>query len=325
MYFVQLRIAGTGTPPAGTPPTGTPATPDGSTPAAKPVESKPASKRYIPPIRALDPKKKSEGGEAAEVVITVQQGGLVIASQDTESARRGGKPPDDAQRAGCSEHEEFTVFYLKFVPAAVAAALVQEVLGAAEIRAAGEAVAAVAACWAISRPECSATWAVGCWEACWVAEAAVAAAVRVAGRSRSRPMSRLNALFVRASATDLEMVEELLRIIDREASPEDVQTNAPPRFILVFNTSADEVAAVVKQVYANRLVADAGGQQRQPSPEEFLRALRGGGRGGQGGGKQEVKSEPAKITVGVDARSNSLIVSAPEPLFLEMQGVGGTT
>ena len=315
-----VPAAGAGTSPVDTPPVGTPATPDGSTPATKPVESKPASKRYVPPIRALDPKKKSEGGEPAEVVITVQPGGLVIASQDTEALDAVENLLTTLSEQAAPNSKEFTVFYLKYAPAAVAAALVQEVLGAGGDTGGGGGGGGGSLLGDL------ASGMLGDMGGGLLGGLLGGGGGGGGGDTSGGPITitsdaRLNALFVRASATDLEMVEELLRIIDREASPEDVQTNAPPRFIPVFNTSADEVAAVVKQVYANRLVADAGGQQRQPSPEEFLRALRGGGRGGQGGGKQEVKSEPAKITIGVDARSNSLIVSAPEPLFLEIKAL----
>jgi type II secretory pathway component GspD/PulD (secretin) len=310
------------TPPApGTPAPNPTTTPDGTAAPAKPVESKPASKRYVPPIRALDPTKTAAGGEPAEVVITVQPGGLVIASQDTEALDAVENLLTTLGEQAAPNTKEFTVFYLKYAPAAVAAALVQEVLGAGGDTGGGGGGGGGGSLLGDLASGMLGDMGGG------LLGGLLGGGGGGGGDTGGGPITitsdaRLNALFVRASATDLEMVEELLRIIDREASPEDVQTNAPPRFIPVFNTSAEEVATVVRQVYATRLVAEAAGQQRQPSPEEFLRALRGGGgRGGQGGGKTEVKSEPAKITIGVDARSNSLIVSAPEPLFLEIKAL----
>ncbi|MFM7846085.1 MAG: secretin N-terminal domain-containing protein, partial [Planctomycetota bacterium] len=132
------------------------------------------------------------------------------------------------------------------------------------------------------------------------------------------PDARLNALIVKAAPSDLELVEELLKVIDQEASPEPDETAGKPRFIPVNHTSAEEVAGVVRTVFSNRIVADSS-QPRQPSPEDLVRALRGG-RGGGGGGSQ-AKSEPTKMTLGVDVRSNSLIVSAPEPLYLEVKAL----
>ena len=79
-------------------------------------------------------------------------------------------------------------------------------------------------------------------------------------------------------------VEDLLRILDQKQSPEEVLVSARPRMIPVYNTTAENVATAVRQVYQDRLVS-AAGQNRQPNPEEFMRALRGGrGGGGVGGG-----------------------------------------
>jgi hypothetical protein len=137
--------------------------------------------------------------------------------------------------------------------------------------------------------------------------------------------NRLNALIVQANAIDLSLVEQLLQVIDQESSPEDVQTSGKPRIIPVRYVPVEEVATVVRQVYASRLQTSGGGggggdaRQRQPDPAEFIRALRGGG-GGRGGQRQ-AGGEEQKMTLGVDARTNSLIVAAPEPLFLEVQAL----
>jgi type II secretory pathway component GspD/PulD (secretin) len=79
----------------------------------------------------------------------------------------------------------------------------------------------------------------------------------------------------------------------------------------------------VKQVYQERMVGAGGGQQRPPSPEEFMNLLRGGrgGRRGGGGGNNRggAAQEAPKIAIGVDTRTNSLVVSAPQPTFEEIQ------
>jgi hypothetical protein len=127
--------------------------------------------------------------------------------------------------------------------------------------------------------------------------------------------SRLNAIIAEGSPADVDLVEQLLRVIDQESSPEDVQTLARPRIIPVFNTSAEEIAKVVREIYAEKLSAGAG-RQRQPSPEEFMRAMRGGNRSGS---KQASQEEQIKMTLGVDTRNNALVVGAPEPLFQEVK------
>ena len=149
----------------------------------------------------------------------------------------------------------------------------------------------------------------------------------VAGSASIVADVRLNALIVQAAPTDLALIERILPVIDREGSPEDVQTDGRPRLIPVQFMSAEQMSTIVKQIYAERIAGASGGggggqQQRQPSPADFIQALRGGGGGGGGrggGGGGQAESEPAKMTIGVDPRSNSLIVAAPEPLFREVE------
>jgi hypothetical protein len=128
------------------------------------------------------------------------------------------------------------------------------------------------------------------------------------------PDPRLNALIVEANEVDLQFVEQLLRVIDRESSITDIETVGVPRLIPVIYNSAEEIAGVVRQVYADR-IATSSGQQRQPSPEDLIRAL----RGQRGGAGQESRGEIQKMTVGVDPRSNSVIITAPEPLFRQVE------
>ena len=140
-----------------------------------------------------------------------------------------------------------------------------------------------------------------------------------AGAAQITADIRLNALYIRANPRDIELIEDFIEVIDQPESPEGVEMVAKPRFIPVKQSTADSIAAVVRQVYANRLTADgSGGAQRQPSPQEFIQALRGGGRGGQ---QQQNKGEELKMTVGVDTRTNSLIVAAPDYLFNEVKAL----
>jgi type II secretory pathway component GspD/PulD (secretin) len=71
-------------------------------------------------------------------------------------------------------------------------------------------------------------------------------------------------------------------------------------------------------VFAQQISNSSGGGQRQPSPEEFIRALRGGGRGRDSQSRRS-QQEQQMMTVGVDDRSNSLVVSAPDPLLRQVE------
>ncbi|MBT4693228.1 MAG: hypothetical protein HOB73_07790 [Planctomycetaceae bacterium] len=136
---------------------------------------------------------------------------------------------------------------------------------------------------------------------------------------------RLNALIVQANDEDLQMIDDLLKVIDREGSETEVETAGKPRLIPLTYTDAAEISAVLKEVYAGRITgASSGGQQQQRGGQEdimrqMMQRMAGGGRGGSGGGgNNEVKGEPAKMTIGVDATSNSLIIAAPEPMYNEV-------
>jgi hypothetical protein len=147
------------------------------------------------------------------------------------------------------------------------------------------------------------------------------AATTPAGPVTVVPDVRLNALFVTATDRDMETVEMFLQVIDQPWNPEGTQFNAAPRFIPVLNNDAETVANTVKQVYAGRIQSEGGGgSQRGPSPEDFIRALRGG-RGGSSGRGGQNRGEEIKMTIGVDTKSNSLIVAAPDYLFFEVESL----
>ncbi len=128
--------------------------------------------------------------------------------------------------------------------------------------------------------------------------------------------TRLNCLVVQALPVDTQLIEQLLKVIDREGSITDIETAGKPHIIPIVYVQAEQAASIVREAFSGRM-ATAGGQAGgQPNPLDVIRALRGG-RGGRGG--TETKSEEAKMTITVDNRSNSLIVTAPEPLYEQVK------
>jgi hypothetical protein len=120
------------------------------------------------------------------------------------------------------------------------------------------------------------------------------------------PDARLNALVVHAKPNDLDTIEQLLKVLDQQAGPEDVEAEAEPRLIPVYNTSASEVAQIVEQVYADRMA----GANAVMSPQEMMQMIRGGPNPSQ---------QLQKMSVAVDVDNNMLIVRAPDPLFEEVK------
>jgi len=230
----------------------------------QPATEKPAAKQPTP--AAKTPAAKPDG-EPAEIIISVTPNGLVIASADTAAL-------DDFERllkslaesSTASLGNEPTIFWLKYVKADVAAATLNQVVNGVS-SGGGSLVGDVAS---------SVVGNIGGGFLSGMLGGGDGASL-VSGASSIVPDQRLNCLIVQASPSDLRLIERLLPVIDREGSPEEVQTAGKPRLIPVYYMAADDMAAIVKEVYPDRLAGQAAGGrggQRQPSPEDFIRAFR---------------------------------------------------
>lgn len=144
--------------------------------------------------------------------------------------------------------------------------------------------------------------------------------------------SRLNRLIAQGTSVEIEKIEDYLRIIDKDTSLTSIQTYGTSRVIELFHTDASEVAATIREAFAGRVAASAattaqaGGKGQASSREENPRD-RDREEGGERAKKPTKKpaassavadSEP-KMTVTVHAASNSLIVTAPDALFTEVE------
>lgn len=250
-----------------------------------------------------------------EVVIVITPSGWIIRSNDTAALDRIEEfltaqiPPTGTK--------EFSVFYLKYARAEVAAALLGSVLNpsSAASNSGGGSLAGDLASGMMGN------MMGGMFGNMFGGGGGGGFnAVTTSGSVSVLADPRLNALYVQASPSDLDTVEKLLQLIDQAESPDPPQTMREPRAIPVRYANVDEVATVVRQVYANR-IASEGGQQRQFNPEDFIRQAfqqrsRGGSRGGM---PQQQQGEEQKMTIGVDTGSNTLFVAAPDYLFKEVE------
>ncbi|GHT11034.1 general secretion pathway protein [Planctomycetales bacterium] len=162
--------------------------------------------------------------------------------------------------------------------------------------------------------------------------------------------SRLNALLIQANPVDHKTIERLLPILD-QAGRDDILNRPRPRLIPLKNIRAEEAKATVETVFSARLqsgasgnanAAQQGGRNRgsggdaaampQPMPGGMPGGMAGMPPGGPGmmmqqllsrmgnqGGSSTPKEAEEKMTLDIDVRSNSLIVSAPETLFLSVK------
>jgi len=267
------------------------------------------------------PQESAPAGQPrAEIVVSVTPNGLVIASDDLDALDEFESLLRTFMEQSTLGGDDPTIFWLKFVKADVAAETLNQVVNGATASGSRSLLGEVAS---------SALGDVG--------GGLLGAALGLGGGGGSTltsgsasivPDARLNALIVQASPADLQLIERLLPIIDREASPEDVQTMGKPRLIPVVYMAAQDMANIVKQAFPDRIAGQnsgggggGGGRGDQPSPADFFRALREGVGGGGRGGRSQAQAEPAKMSITFDARSNSLVVAAPEPLFREVEAL----
>lgn len=175
-----------------------------------------------------------------------------------------------------------------------------------------------------------------------------APSTRATSGVRITPDARLNALIVQAGPGDMEIVEELLKILDQQATPEVVAAEPRPRLIPIQHVPVQSVLDVLRQVYQDRLTnatsgANSGAGSRpeqvlgmqgpggppgfpQPpgapgaGPAQFLQqlAMAAGGAGRRGRVAASTEELP-KMALGADPRSNALVVVAPDRLFEEVR------
>lgn len=138
---------------------------------------------------------------------------------------------------------------------------------------------------------------------------------------------RLNALIVKASPTDMNLIEQLLEVIDLVESPIAIETRGQVELIPVVTQDVDKVVNMIKQLFGDRIEGNSsagrgggGGGGGQPNPADIINALRGGGgRGGRGGASSELAE--AKIGISSDPETNMLIVMAQPQDIAEIRAL----
>jgi type II secretory pathway component GspD/PulD (secretin) len=150
--------------------------------------------------------------------------------------------------------------------------------------------------------------------------------------------SRLNRVIAQGTARDIELIENYLKIVDKDTSITSVETYGTSHVIELMHTKANEVAAAIRDAYSGRVFGGTGaGRQGQPgSPQQGQReaaaaqaAAAKAARGDQPAGEkksperktasQSARSLEPKMTIAVHEPSNSLIVTAPDQLFQEVE------
>ncbi|WP_442481751.1 secretin N-terminal domain-containing protein [Aeoliella sp. SH292] len=280
-----------------------PETDELAAPVTEPAAEAPATDN-TPATEETVPTTKAKPG--SPILVAPGPSGLLIASDDLE-ALDAFERLLEASTTATTSGREYAVFYLKHAKAATAAAILGEVFGASGGTGGDSLMGGIAD---------AALGDIGgglMGDLLGLGGSGAATGFSAAGVDIVTD-ARLNMLIVYARPDDIDQVFRLLQVIDQRIGPTDIEAGGLPRMIQVNNTSAATVADVVKSLYADRIEGGAGGQ---PSPEDFMKMLRQGGPGGDNAAAQE----PAKMSVTVDTRSNSLVVRAPDELFNQVKAL----
>jgi hypothetical protein len=127
---------------------------------------------------------------------------------------------------------------------------------------------------------------------------------------------RSNALYVTGPTDQVAEVEQILEVLDASELPQ-LQRDRVPRTIPVEYADVSEAAEIVEAVFKDAMTPETPivGQRGGLNP---LMMLMAGGRAPAPGGRPKPSVE---LTVGVDRRTNNLIVSCNDTLFQQIESL----
>ena len=146
--------------------------------------------------------------------------------------------------------------------------------------------------------------------------------------------SRLNRLIAQGSTEDVDTIEQYLQIIDKDNSITSVETYGASHIIELQHAQAEDVAETLRSAFAGRVIIDeakmakqlaASGAQSQPRFNDSRddRDKKSDSRSVSAKGGQAIIDLTPKMTIAVHDSSNSLIVTAPQQLFQEVERLAG--
>ncbi|MHC4398337.1 MAG: secretin N-terminal domain-containing protein [Planctomycetota bacterium] len=253
-------------------------------------------------------------GGPADLVVGVVPGGIMVASEDADAVDAFVKLLNTLAGSGGmgADGPPLTVFYLRHAKASEVASTLTTILANASF--------STATPTSSSGSETSSGILLG-----------ASSGIAMSGPVRLDADDRLNMIIAQGNPADMDTVEQLLKILDQGEGPQGASIKPQYHLIQLYYTNAEEVAEIVKTVFQSRMITGSGGNQQQRggggqmSPQQMFMMMRSRGQGGapggtRGGGQQRgtPASQDDKMSIGVDARTNTLIVWANELLFREV-------
>ena len=130
--------------------------------------------------------------------------------------------------------------------------------------------------------------------------------------------ARLNRLICIGTQEDLSLVEQYLEVIDKDTSLTQVEIYGASHVIELEHTRAEEIAGVVRDAYGDRVSLTSKQKLDQQAAQQAAR-----GPDAAAGGKQTLiqtsRNQEPQMSVAIHEASNSLVITAPDPLFREVE------
>ncbi|PQO41877.1 secretin N-terminal domain-containing protein [Blastopirellula marina] len=130
--------------------------------------------------------------------------------------------------------------------------------------------------------------------------------------------ARLNRLIVQGTKEDIAMIESYMKIIDKDSSITAIETSGRSHIIELKHARAEEVAEVIREAYPTRIDTTNQRAAQQANQPQRPDDRRGSGDQRSVDDKPTRGSEP-KMAVAVHESSNSLVITAPDSLFAEVE------
>jgi type II secretory pathway component GspD/PulD (secretin) len=139
--------------------------------------------------------------------------------------------------------------------------------------------------------------------------------------------ARLNRLIIQGTTEDVAVIDGYLKIVDKGSSITNIETFGRTHIIELVHTKAADVAEVVKQAYAGRIAnstqtGQAGATpQTRPSSDSDSDRRRSESESRRDVAEKPTRGRQPEMTVAAHEPSNSLVITAPDALFAEVENL----
>lgn len=254
-----------------------------------------------------DEKKSDEIDPTKEVRITTYGGKILIASENQQALDRIEQLLQSLAQSGSSK-SKWTVYYLRSADATETATILGSLFPAGTVtQTADRGGSGLFGRFGSSLSSIGSSLV----DATGLGSLGQPLALRIV------PETRSNALFITGPEDQVNQVLEALEVLDAAELPESLKDRTP-RMITVEHADVDEVAEIVRDVYKEELeppqANPAQGGNRGPGGFNPLAML-------MGAGANNNNRKGPQLSIGVDARTNTLIVSSSEQLYRQIEAL----